>query len=267
MEENMEEFSLDTSWMDEVNKEISIDTNYNKEPCEEISTYFLFVDLDNNIHKVSSDKENLVVGGDNKRMITKERLIQMIENKKKENSKTKYRLINILLYCNEIDANEIRNYAKTENIKEISTNTLKVLSIFNDAIIPPSIFIFHTINAIYFIFKEIKNKNSANIPIYHGVLPKNIKSILKDKTKHAKPKINGGEHNVTKKVSFQDESSLILSQHLESHINKMNITKKKRDEDDDDDNNFSAVGNPDTGIENNDVGNTHENKHNKTRRL
>jgi hypothetical protein len=255
--------------MDEVKKEISIDTNYNKEPCEQINTYFLFVDVDNHIHKISSDKENLCIGQGNTRIITKELLIQMIEAKKKENPKIKYRLANILLYCNEIEASDIRNYAKIENMEEISNNVLKVLSIFNDVVIPNSIFIFHSINAIYFIFKQIKNKNTgnagkiANTPV---VVPKNLKSILKVKTKHAKSKIIDGEHNITKKVSFQDESSLNDSNTNEVEpIYNMNKTKKKLDEDDDDDEDFgdSGAGSGDLGAGAGGAGN----KHNKTRKL
>jgi hypothetical protein len=78
-EENIEDVSLDTSWMNDVKKELSIDTNCNKEPCVQINTYFIFVDVDNNIHKVSSDKENLVIGEGNPSIITKERLLQIIE--------------------------------------------------------------------------------------------------------------------------------------------------------------------------------------------
>jgi hypothetical protein len=269
--ENMEEDSLDTSWMDEVKKEISIDTNYNKEPCEQINTYFLFVDVDNHIHKISSDKENLCIGQGNTRIITKERLIQMIEAKKKENLKIKYRLANILLYCNEIEASDIRNYAKNENMEEISNNVLKVLSIFNDVVIPNSIFIFHSINAIYFIFKQIKNKNAGKIANTPVVVPKNLKSILKVKTKHAKSKIIDGEHNITKKVSFQDESSLNdLNTNEVEPIYNMNKTKKKLD-DDDEDEDFGDVGAGDVGagdVGAGDVGTGDAgNKHNKTRKL
>jgi len=252
-EENIEDVSLDTSWMNDVKKELSIDTNCNKEPCVQINTYFIFVDVDNNIHKVSSDKENLVIGEGNPSIITKERLLQIIENKKRENPKTKYRLANILLYCNEIEPNEIRNYAKNENMEEISNNVLKVLSIFNEVVIPPSIFIFHSINAIYFIFKQIKNKNRAKVNNNSGVVANKIKSILRVKTKHAKSKLEGGEHNLTKRVSFLDESSPDVS----NDSVKMNTTKKNREDEGGD------------GVDDADGtdGAAEQNKNNKTRKL
>ena len=207
---------LDTSWTNDVKKEIDIHKNYNKEPCEQINTIFIFVDIDNNIHKINSNKETLSIM-DDKKVITKERLIQIIESKKRENPKIKYKLSDVLLYCNEIDSDYICTYAKTDNIEE---DTLKVLSIFNNVVVPESIFIFHSINAIYFIFKQVKDKSYAFVPIH--VKPKKengVKSILKKKTAKTK---QSGEHNITKKVEFQDECSPIPNQ---------NITKKKYDSD------------------------------------
>jgi len=267
-EENMEEDSLDTSWMNDVKKELSIDTNYNKEPCVQINTYFIFVDVDNNIHKVSSEKENLVIGEGNTNIITKERLLQIIENKKRENPKTKYRVANILLYCNEIEPGEIRNYAKNENMEEISNKTLKVLSIFNDVVVHPSIFIFHSINAVYFIFKQLKNKIRAKVNNNPGVVANKIKSILKVKTKHAKSK-EGGEHNLTKKVSFQDESSPDVSNETQNESVKMNTTKKNREDEEGDEWGDEGGGNGMNGVDGVDSGNGGNgvNKNNKTRKL
>jgi hypothetical protein len=207
---------LDTSWTNEVEKEIDIHKNYDKEPCEQINTIFIFVDIENNIHKINSSKEILSII-DDKKVITKERLIQIIECKKRENPKIKYRLTNVLLYCNELNTDDICTYAKTENIEE---DGLQVLSIFNDAIIPKSIFIFHSINTIYFIFKQVREKS---YPLYVKKKDNNnIKSILKKKT--AKCKQSGehsGEHGVTKRVEFKEECSLIPHQ---------NNTKKKYDD-------------------------------------
>jgi len=264
-EENIEDVSLDTSWMNEVKKELSINTNYNKEPCAQINTYFIFVDGNNNIHKVSSNKENLVIVEGNTSIITKERLLQIIENKKKENPKTKYRLANILLYCNEIEPGEIRNYAKNENIEEISNKALKVLSIFNDVVVPPSIFIFHSINAVYFIFKQLKNKIRAKVNNNPGVVANKIKSILKVKTKHAKSKLEGGEHNLTKKVSFQDESS----PEVFNDSVKMNTTKKNREDEWSDEGGDEVGGNGGDGVADEGGGNGDDglNKNNKTRKL
>lgn len=239
MDEIENQSSLDTSWMNEIEKEISINTNYDKEFCNEINMYFLFVDVDNNIHKVSSDKETLTMREDACRIITKERLLQIIEAKKRENPKIKYRLNSMLLYCNETNPNDIRTYAKTSELTEISKNVLNVLSIFNDVVIPKSIFVFHSINAVYFIFKQVPIKNVV------VRVSNNIKSILKVKTKHAKPALNGGDHSVTKKVSFHEEGSV--------NITKPNTTKKNMD--DHTDSNEDVSQSPS------------ENKNNTTRRL
>lgn len=241
------ESTLDTSWINDVKKEIDIDTNYNKEHCDQINTIFIFVDIENNIHKINSNKENLSIT-ENKRLVTKERLIQIIECKKRENPKIKYSLTNILLYSNQIDTNDIRTYAKMENMDK---EGLKVLSIFDEIVIPESIFIFHSINAIYFIFKQTKSKSfhSVDNKITHE---NNIKSILKNKTKTSKYK-QSVEHNITKKVEFKDECSPIPNQ---------NITKKNYDNDDVDHDDDHG------GHDNNDDNGTHDkNKHNKTRRL
>jgi hypothetical protein len=230
---------LDTSWINDVKKEIDIHKNYDKEPCDEINTIFIFVDIENNIHKINSSKEIISTIADN-RVITKERLIQIIESKKRENPKIKYRLTDVLLYCNEIDSDDICTYAKTDNMDE---EGLKVLSIFNDTIIPQSIFIFHSINAIYFIFKQVKDKSYSSIHVSVKKKENNIKSILKTKTAKSK---QSGEHNITKKVDFNDECSLIPNQ---------NITKKKYDDD------VITISEIDADTEHN------RNTHNKTQRL
>ena len=115
------------------------------------------------------------------RKISTGRLLQMIHSKKNPpptNPNTKYRLMEILLYNVESDV---------ENIQNIDTNILKIVTISEEIIIQPSLCIFHEINSLYFVFQEVE------IETYQ---PKPILKILSDINK-------GGKK--TKKVAFKDQ--------------------------------------------------------------
>jgi hypothetical protein len=79
---------------------------------------------------------------------------------------------------------------------------MKTINVTDDVVIPPSIFIFHNINSLYFIYKE------------HNNLPNNytLKSILKSSTLNSKAK---------KTVRIQDSMTEVMK------LKKHPYTRKK----------------------------------------
>jgi len=99
-----------------------------------------------------------------------------------------------------LNPENIQSYSKDENILESSSKFLEPLSIVSDFIIPPSIFIFHKINSIFFLFKQLQEIKQ---------LP--TKSILKSSIKNNSNNIinpidNNEKHKFTKKVRISEKN-------------------------------------------------------------
>tara|TARA_B100000287_G_scaffold429199_1_gene482067 strand:+ start:37 stop:642 length:606 start_codon:yes stop_codon:yes gene_type:complete len=163
--------SLDTSWFQEYNKLLNLQTNYNKEKMIDIDVKFIYIDNQDNIQNIYCEKLKLH-SVDNGSQITKEDLLKIIQKNKTKNN-IKYKLEDILFFHIPIDHENISNF----NNQDPSGNYLKKVSFFDSLEIPESIFIFHNINSLYFIFK-LNETDKHNFT---------IKSILKKSSSKSKP--------------------------------------------------------------------------------
>ena len=173
--------SLDTSWFQEYNKLLNLQTNYNKEKMINIDVKFIYIDNNDNIQNIYCEKLNLH-SSDNGSQITKEDLLKIIQKNKTKNN-IKYKLEDILFFHIPIDHENISNF----NNQDSSSNYLKKVSFFDSLEIPESIFIFHNINSLYFIFK-VNETDKHNFT---------IKSILKNSSSKSNP-------SKTKKVQINE---------------------------------------------------------------
>jgi hypothetical protein len=173
--------SLDTSWFQEYNKLLNLQTNYNKEKMSAIDVKFIYIDNNNNIQNIYCEKLNLH-SSDNGSQITKEDLLKIIQKNKTKNY-NKYKLEDILFFHIPIDHENISIF----NNQDSSSNYLKKVSFFDSLEIPESIFIFHDINSLYFIFK-LNDTDKHNFT---------IKSILKNSASKSKS-------SKTKKVQINE---------------------------------------------------------------
>jgi len=139
--------------------------------------------------------------------------LKLIQSKKLFTPDSKYKLIDILKYNVELEPENIQSYSKTENIVEKSAGFFKVLPIIDDIVISPSIFIFHGINAIYFIFQEVKTEKHRHT----------IKSILKH-SKMDEISASTSSHKSTKKVRINDSPNDIVLHHKPT--SKQRTTRK-----------------------------------------
>ena len=197
----MENDELDISWIDTHERENNINQNYYREPVGEITMKCIYINKHSEIEDVVSESYDITSSGkENESVITKEEILYFIQRKKQlENSK--YSLIDILIYCVDMEPEHIQNYSKNENNSEISEKFLHVHSIFSEIVLPDSIFIFHSVNAVYFIFKERKMHAGVKMrPFISGVIPKSI--LKREKTKKNGAIVSTKKH--TKKVIFDD---------------------------------------------------------------
>ena len=166
--------NLDTSWI---------------EKEEKINLYYVYIDEHDSIQNVEKETEVLVQS-----KISKERLLQIIQTKRMvspiNGGIRKYKLFDILTYQVQLDPEKIFFFSKTENLSEIteySQSFFRSVPLFDEITIVPSIFIFHEINAIYFLFKPC---------VSHP-----LRSILKTDSSSIKK-----ENRVTKKVRISLDS-------------------------------------------------------------
>uniref|UniRef100_A0A6C0JJD7 Uncharacterized protein n=1 Tax=viral metagenome TaxID=1070528 RepID=A0A6C0JJD7_9ZZZZ len=198
----MEADDLDISWIEEQERIQNIQASYSREPIESITTYFIYINRNQYIDKIYCENQILQIKQDKSgSFISQETVLKIIQSKKKTTVFSKYKLIDILLYNVDLDPERIQDYS---NDTFENNSTLKPVPIFDEIFITPSIFIFHSINSLYFVFQEVEIEKVHNNR-------RSLKSILK---LHKIP-------TITKKVRIQDDS-------IEYSSNYRNRIKKTR---------------------------------------
>jgi hypothetical protein len=179
---------LDTSWVQ--NAEIQDDCE--REPMENIRLVFVYLDSNFAIEKITKDIEVI----DNC-MISKERILQLIQIKKL--SGKKYKFLDLLSFQVSLEPDQLKHFVGGT----IQGDYLKNVPIFDSLEIIPSIFFFHDLNTLFFFFLEIDEVA--------------IKSILK----------NGNSNRVTKKVRLSPEQYFDKKKKsLKRFIRRANSTRK-----------------------------------------
>lgn len=146
---------LDISWIDKHSKLHTIDKNYSREPMETISMHCIFISSQNVIEKISSGKLDII---DNK--VPKEKILKIIQDNKSMHGVgngdvgAKYKLLDIIVYNVDLESQYIQEFVQNDDMD--TGRFCKICPIVDDVIISPSIFIFHSLNAIYFVFQEIE---------------------------------------------------------------------------------------------------------------
>ncbi len=168
------ESNLDVSWIAEQQRIQNIETNYCREPVTDIQIYSLYINKNSYIDKITRKKHNIT---DN--VLTRDAVLGIIQNNKRMDSK-KYKLMDVLLYHVDLEPQHIQTYSQTNDIPASSKSFFKVLPIVDEIHIPHSIFIFHSLSSVFFMYKEVDTGSHNHT----------IKSILKPSSSsvNAEPK-------------------------------------------------------------------------------
>ena len=195
----MSEDNFDMSWIQKHERILDIQNNYKREMMNDIPIYFIYINSQSTIDKIICEKE-LVTNG----LVTKNRILQIVQQRKciSNNFTVKYNLDSILHYNVNIEPEHIQKYVHSENYTEMSKDFLKVFHVIDDIVIQPSIFIFHPINSIYFLFREESSKDTKRAT--KSILKINVGGNLggndgTDLVKHKKTKKVRIVENKTKK--------------------------------------------------------------------
>lgn len=194
---------LDSSWIDKEEKMGASDTNYIREPIDEIQMFFIYINSKLEIEHVS--KESECIDG----CISKDRLLQIIQTKRHHNNK-KYRLDDLLSFQIDLEPENIQSFSELNSLDDISATFLKSMPIFDEIVCTPSIFIFHDIASLFFMFNEVDAVK---------------KSILRSAS---------DSNRVTKKVRIMDDQ--VIGDHgsnnrrsMKKFIKKLKQTRKTFD--------------------------------------
>lgn len=180
-----EEDDLDTSWIVEQKKILTIEKSHPRESIKEISFQFLYIDVSDSLVKTISEKYSFR----NNNSIPKEDLEKIIDSKKILNG-VYYNFTEYATYIVDLEPENIQSYAKSESQINFMSPVKTDLA---DIVCPPSIFIFHSMNAIFMFFKEIARK--PVIPLTQSILKKShSQQLTKKRVKFHK------EHSKTSKT-------------------------------------------------------------------
>jgi hypothetical protein len=194
-----EDSGLDTSWIHRETQIQNIQNNYSREPMEAIHGIFIYINQNNYIEKIMREMITLTVGGSGTgSQITTDMLLKIIQTKKLRTPVSKYKFTSLFTHVIDIEPDKIQSFSKTNecDLPAIAASFFKEASITGNVCIPASIFIFHSINTVYFFFQEVLVAKHNHT----------LKSILKPSIK-----VDNGEPaikvacNVTKKVRIFDK--------------------------------------------------------------
>jgi hypothetical protein len=199
-----DDLDQDFSWVLEQDRLHNPQNNFSREPIGRIQVKYIFINKNKYIDKVLCETAELSLGN----VISNEQLIRMAESKKYKTPTSRYKLKDLLLFNVDLEPEHIQAYAKNDDFIAFSKPFMKVLSIVDKIIIPDSVFIFHDINSLYFIFEEVE------VELIGGNKNPIIKSILK------KDNLGGG--STTKKVRITVGNNIKITD------NKAKKTRRNR---------------------------------------
>lgn len=192
-----EDSGLDTSWIHRETQIQNIQNNYCREHMETIHGIFIYINQNNYIEKIIREMITLTEGEHGMGShITPDMLLKIIQTKKLRTPVSKYKFTSLFTHVIDIDPDNIQSFSKTNERDLASVSFFKEVPITGNICIPASIFIFHSINTVYFFFQEVLVAKHNHT----------LKSILKPAMK-----VDNGEpvvkvaYNITKKVRIFDK--------------------------------------------------------------
>ncbi len=136
----------DEKWLQEQWKLLSIKNNYKREPLEYINLHFCYVDAENSIVNLKTEKHTF----SETQIILEKELFAIIEEKKHD-ANINYVFTELSLFLVDLEPENI------QTIEPSKSSFFKTMPFISDIEIPPSIFIFHPLNSLFFLFKRRKS--------------------------------------------------------------------------------------------------------------
>ena len=155
----------DEKWLQEQWKLLSIKNNYKREPLEYINLHFCYVDAENSIVNLKTEKHTF----SETQMISETELFAIIEEKKHD-ANINYVFTELSLFLVDLEPENI------QTIEPSKPQFVKTMPFISDITSPPSIVIYHPLNSVFFLFKRRKSNlkqsgTKSNKKVSFSLLP------------------------------------------------------------------------------------------------
>lgn len=143
--------------MEQQERILQVQECYSREHMDSIRCHFIYVNLENSIEKISTERIELI-RETGKTVISSEQVLQLIQSNRISTPTSKYIFQESFLYFVDLESENLQQFIQGDNFVDISKRFFQVLPLLDDIVIPQSIFVFHHLNGLYFLFKETVNK-------------------------------------------------------------------------------------------------------------
>lgn len=132
-------------WIEEEENLLKIQRNHPKESMTYIRCIFVYINKNEYIEQVVAEKE--LVAND---CIPKERVLRLVEERRHNKPNARYVFRDACIFSVDLTPEQIPMFSQDE----VGGRFLTKLGLLEDISVPPSIFLFHDLNAVYFFFYE-----------------------------------------------------------------------------------------------------------------
>jgi hypothetical protein len=170
MELELEEETLDISWLQEEESLIHMDSIPQKKPLERIELRMFFVDSQMNMQEIHPCMVELDVSNNGSlSILSKECILKHIEKAKREYtdiyaSSGSFTLLDILIWNITVGAEHIQSFVEASASSSSYGDTVGFAhgSLFSDIVLEPSLSIFHSEQCVFIFLRESRSTNSSN---------------------------------------------------------------------------------------------------------
>ena len=173
---------MNNCWVNELERICSLSQNAMKELATEIPVTILYVNRNNELE--SKVHDNITLCKDdlqNKTMATKEVLLKKMCQHKKTGVNSKYICKELLLFHVPIEPEQMIHFANGTLFE--SHRFFRTFPVTDSIEIEPSIFIFHQINQLYFLFQEVVVSLKSCLKKSSHDSTKRVRLLLKRQTR------------------------------------------------------------------------------------
>lgn len=145
------EMDIDTSWMAEEERLANLQHQCLPEPLTYLSVQYWYIDQSQTLLPESIVLDKILLNPHSKNILTKEYLMSLVQNHKRETNQTQYVLKDTLYYHLPLPPEHLTDFLDTSFE---TSRFLKSYPILEDIELAPSIFVFHPYNTLIFVYVE-----------------------------------------------------------------------------------------------------------------
>lgn len=177
---------MNFSWIEEEERLLNLKENSSRENLQTIELVSIYINQQDEIETVERETMDISISEQETNKISKSQIMEWRDQRVKFTPNSKFILKDLLLFHVPIEP---------ENISEIKSNTNLFMNKYtktvfskstldlDDILIPPAIFIFHSLSTLFFFFHEIPNTiPNPIIKTIHKNTKKTVKINIPNKT-------------------------------------------------------------------------------------